>query len=309
MTTPTLSILMCALKQRAKLRPRIEEPLRAQAAAAGPGATELLIAEDEGLTPSGTKRGNLAAQASGRYVVFVDDDDRVAPQYLERLLTAAESDPPPGLITFDLLRTDRQQRWIFRLQYGDRTVIRDGAGRREFNVIWMVPNHLCAWPRDVARRVPWLPIWYCDDVAWYTIAHAAGLARAEHHIPEVLYYYDFTWSTTANQRRERVAYTRQYTAGGLDAYYLADQIVTSAIPRFRRPANQPELLIRHCDGSLQTVAAASLQHICLLDPTGTRPCNHPAPSPSFRSRSQPNATRGGAPTVPNSYPTDRRRAT
>jgi len=47
--------------------------------------TEVLINQDMGIKSIGQKRNELLQSATGEYVVFIDCDDEISPEYLERI--------------------------------------------------------------------------------------------------------------------------------------------------------------------------------------------------------------------------------
>ena len=54
---------------------------------------EIEIITDSSMTYNiGTKRNKLLSLASGKYIVFLDDDDLIASDYVEKILKACASD-------------------------------------------------------------------------------------------------------------------------------------------------------------------------------------------------------------------------
>ncbi len=83
----TLSILVCSTTERAHLLHRLERHLRAQMRR-WPRRVELVVDVDDGQKSIGQKRNDLLARAVGQYVAFVDDDDMVAHDYVDRIVDA-----------------------------------------------------------------------------------------------------------------------------------------------------------------------------------------------------------------------------
>ena len=213
--TPKLSILISALESRRELRAVVEGSIRSQIAALGdPSAVELLIEEDNGKAASGTKRNTLIARSRGEYVAFVDDDDQVSDDYVSQLLAGIATGA--DVITFQLeyLRVHAGTRalWEFHLHSEDHKIMPTGMRS-------MTANHLCAWKRELAAAVPWMPIGYMDDCFWYRGLIATGLPKTEHHIPSVLYRYLYRQSLTRNQTSESRARTRRLARNGIDYYW------------------------------------------------------------------------------------------
>lgn len=251
---PRLSILMLALTNRSQFRDVVLSQLQEQAFGQ---PVEILVLEDDGQTPSGTKRNEVRRHARGTYVAFVDDDDHVADDYVQQLLTAARYGP--DVITFDLLQTNHalqtHVRWSYRLQ--NRDAIALGAGQP----VRMMANHLCAWRRTLAGSVAFSPIGYNDDRFWYHPLIASGLPRISRHIPQVLYHYDFRPQVTANQQPASRDRTIDWAQGGVDCYRYHGQLVVACQGRYHTPAGET-LTVRLPDDSVQLVPRDQLQWVC-----------------------------------------------
>lgn len=84
-----LSILIPTIASRAHLLNRLLACLLPQRT----DEVEVIVMSDDGEEPIGRKRNRLLAQSQGAWVVFVDDDDLVSPQYVARILKALELNP------------------------------------------------------------------------------------------------------------------------------------------------------------------------------------------------------------------------
>lgn len=212
--SPVLSILVATLSGREALYSRLAASLWPQACAAGE-RVEVLTEADGGKMPLGLKRQALLNRARGEYVAYVDDDDLVSPDYVASILDAAESGADS--ITFDLRRSAPSgiEDWRF-VAFGvepGHEAKRDAEGR----FLWMA-NHLCPVRRELAVQVPFLPITYLDDVAWYQTLHKAGLVRSEVRIGRPLYLYLWGWGgPTAAQSKSSVEATHYLLRKGLRA--------------------------------------------------------------------------------------------
>lgn len=209
--TPTLSVLMPALQSRDW---NTLYSVLLEQAEQFPGTVEVLVLPDNGERTSGQKRQLLTEAARGQYLVFVDDDDRVAADYIGRLLRATASGP--DVITFNMqfhyVRRPRWWRsrhqpkgevWKFGLHPDQRTV-----GCTTAN---MTANHLCAWRAEIARQVAWCPdLGNGDDQLWYRPLYHSGLAVREVHIDAILYTYLYDCDGTVNQKDDRIQRRRQY---------------------------------------------------------------------------------------------------
>ena len=96
---PDWSILVLSINARNALLERLLHVLRPQVYANQP-RVEMLVDVDNGEMRVGAKRQRLLEVAKGRYVSFVDDDDLVAPDFVERLLAAIQGNPDADAIGF-----------------------------------------------------------------------------------------------------------------------------------------------------------------------------------------------------------------
>lgn len=222
-----MSILIPALSSRPWQT--VYNELQRQAAAFGQNV-EILINVDDGQQTSGVKRQELLRQARGDYVAFADDDDRYSGVYVEAIMAACQTNV--DVVTFDLQfepagvkrsrKIAKTERWRFGLNGDDR---RHGQ---------MTANHLCAWKRSIAQRVSWYPeLGYGDDQLWYQPLLASGIVSTEQHIDSVLYYYLYNAETTANQRQDRIDFSRRFAGEGLGCFWHGAEIVVEQGGLFR----------------------------------------------------------------------------
>ncbi len=87
---PRLSILLATVTNRASLFAKLHAEILRQCEGR---PVEVIIACDAKEISIGRKRQNLLEQATGDYVAYVDDDDWLAPDYVDRILTALATSP------------------------------------------------------------------------------------------------------------------------------------------------------------------------------------------------------------------------
>ena len=85
---PKFSILLATVENRAALFAVLHDHLKKQAVGK---PVEILVACDNKEISIGKKRQNLLEQATGDYCAFIDDDDWVADDYVDRMLEAASA--------------------------------------------------------------------------------------------------------------------------------------------------------------------------------------------------------------------------
>jgi glycosyltransferase involved in cell wall biosynthesis len=243
-----LSVLMPALAKRS-WQVLLSE-LRDQSAEY-PGRVEILHEVDNGSATSGIKRQRLLTRAKGEYVCYVDDDDVVAPYYITALLNACITGV--DVITFNMMF----HHWLDRKEVSTE-VWRLGLYEDDRQQGRMSANHLCAWRRDIARRVSWSPrLGYGDDQLWYGPLMASGLINTTIHIDEVLYDYMYDIQTSVNQRLDRVDYSRKYFGNGIRCFKdNRDNLYIEEIDEvsFKRPQIRNIrrfMRVRDCNGNVR----------------------------------------------------------
>lgn len=176
MIQPTLSILICTIAPepgetcspakahemdiRARLHDRLLDGLFRQMRQDAIGEDLVQIKIDGDPTKHiGQKRRELVENACGKYVAFIDDDDRVSDDYLRRVLGAIKSDPDCASLRGEMIAMDHpgQPRRPFYHS------LRYRAWFEEKEVYYRPPNHLNAVRRDLALQVPFLPLNFGED--------------------------------------------------------------------------------------------------------------------------------------------------
>ena len=88
-----ISILICSLHKRKALLDQLLHEIDKQIKeSGGVGKVDVLLNIDNKEKSTGVKRQELLDQATGKYIIFIDDDDWIEPCYVSELLKAAESD-------------------------------------------------------------------------------------------------------------------------------------------------------------------------------------------------------------------------
>jgi len=251
-----LSILMVALRNRRQLRKQVEIPLRSQVSRYRD--VEFLIDEDNGRHTSGHKRNRLVQRSTGEYFSFVDDDDLVANDYVERLYKGCLTGVPVVTFWLERIGNDRpRQVHDLSIRYHDKQRLPNGH-------IGMSANHLCAWRRDIGTMVQFADnLGYNDDRFWYTPLLASGLANTEHRISKVLYTYRFHLLQTVNQQGAIVRHTYHWAKGGVECFWQGDEIVIAVAGRHQL-GNKPTLWVRDRHGGRHNVARRSLRRLCTV---------------------------------------------
>ncbi|MCJ7992656.1 glycosyltransferase [Priestia sp. OVS21] len=94
-----LSVLIPSTPERLTHLARMISELERQSAQL---PVEILAMIDNKKRTIGAKRNILIEQAQGKYVSFVDDDDRIEPDYIQTLVETINQNPNADCITFDV---------------------------------------------------------------------------------------------------------------------------------------------------------------------------------------------------------------
>lgn len=130
----------------------------------------------------GTKRNKLLGLASGKYVVFIDDDDLISSDYVEKILEACKSDCDcigiSGVITTN---GRNEMQWHISKDYM--------SWFERKNVYYRTPNHISPVKRELALLAGFPEISFSEDHE-YSMRLLPTL-KTEVKIPGILYYYKF----------------------------------------------------------------------------------------------------------------------
>lgn len=180
----TLSILTATIPERANYLKRLSDLITPQIDGK---PVEWLIDPSPRKTPTGTKRNSLISQSKGAWVCFVDDDDWIAPTYVQDILKALESNP--DVVTFEGWYTENgRNRVDWAINLGEKYEARHEKGKYMF---FRYPNHLAVIRKSIAISVKFKPIWQGEDFQWATEIKDRDLLKTTVHIPKHLYHYEF----------------------------------------------------------------------------------------------------------------------
>lgn len=143
-----------------------------------------IVIDDAGRhMPTGAKRNEMVANCTSDYFIFVDCDDHVPIYYVNELLTALETGP--DVVTFNgYMTTNGTSRVDFIIRLGEKYEERGGKYYR-------FPNHICAFKRDLVKKIKFPPIHHGEDYKWALEIHDKKLLKTEVHIDKEMYHYDF----------------------------------------------------------------------------------------------------------------------
>lgn len=191
MKQPKLSILICSVTNRVDnflsyMMKQIMSQLPQN------NEVEVLCIVDNRIMSIGEKRNRLIDMARGEYVVFVDDDDRINYDYIEKLLEWIKS--WCDVICFNANITVNG--WLPKLVKYSKELEHWG----DANAYYRKPNHLMCWKSSIAKTVKYEDISFGEDTLWGE--SMAKYITTEYLIDKVLYYYFYNEKTSESIKRK-----------------------------------------------------------------------------------------------------------
>ena len=220
--TIDLSILVCSVHTRYKtFLPLIQDQLYDQLAAlseADQDRVEIIILTDNKKMMLGHKRNTMVDIAQGKYIAFVDDDDRIADDYIAQLLKATASDADSIVFKAEVSLN------------GEPAKICDYSKdhRRDYNHkdgYYRIPNHICCIKRSVSLKSSFPNVLYGEDAGYGKVL--LPFLKTEHKINKILYYYDYNSETTETQA------WRNNSTPQRPGKALVDVIILSKVAKYR----------------------------------------------------------------------------
>lgn len=178
---PVLSILLPTVSNRAALFALLHAHLKKQADGK---PVEILVACDNKEISIGKKRQNLLQQATGEYVVYIDDDDWISDSYVDDILKALESSPDcVGFLITCTTNGKNPVKAIASMRYKEWQENRDGYAH--VRTIY----HKTPVRREIALQVGFPDLRYAEDKPF--AKGVTARVKTEVFIPHVMYYYRF----------------------------------------------------------------------------------------------------------------------
>ena len=152
---------------------------------------ELIALFDNKKRSIGKKRDEMLGLAKGEYLVFIDDDDRVSPDYVKDIMTALYENPGTDCVVFDCIckvnsGPDKLCKYGIEFEYGDILGGKEWRGK---------PAHTMVYKSSIAKHHSFTDMGYGEDVDW--VKRACQDIRIQTRIDKVLYHYDAEYATTS----------------------------------------------------------------------------------------------------------------
>ena len=186
-----LSILIPTLPQRKKMFNILRKNLTSQidfvhSTHPSLGQVEILFDSSKkflkGGLSVGAKRDALKCRATGEYLVFVDDDDMIAPNYLESILRLMESNP--DIITFRSLYKSSTYWGIvdMNLNHAENEQMNDST------IVKRQPFHVCPIRTSIAQQHSFPDINNAEDWGW--MVKVLTDCKTQSHSDQILHQYN-----------------------------------------------------------------------------------------------------------------------
>lgn len=189
-----LSILVCSVHTRYNtFLPKIQEQLYSQYNAlsdADQDRVEIIVLTDNKKMMLGHKRNTMIDIAQGEYIVFVDDDDRIADDYIVSLLEGVASGADCIVFQAEVSLNGEKPKICYYSK--DHK-----ADYNKGNSYYRIPNHICCVKRSVSLKSSFPNVLYGEDSGYGKVL--LPFLKTEHKIDRVLYYYDYNAQTTETQ--------------------------------------------------------------------------------------------------------------
>jgi glycosyltransferase involved in cell wall biosynthesis len=151
---------------------------------------EIIYLIDNKTIMLGDKRNIMVDIAKGKYITFVDCDDRIANDYITTLLDACKSNCDS--IVFEVS--------VSLNENPPKTCYYSKNFKKDFNTpdsYYRLPNHICCIKREVSKKVSFPSLKKAEDAGYAKLL--ARHLKTEFKIDKVLYYYDYSDLTTVAQ--------------------------------------------------------------------------------------------------------------
>jgi len=172
-----LSILICTTSARNEIIKPLLESLNKQLVP----EVEVLIDNHE-TDNVGKKRNRLLRQAIGDYVVAIDSDDHISPNYVSLVLAAIKTNPDcVGINGFITTNGKDKRLWYISIDYKKWFTMG--------SVYYRTPNHISPIRRELALKAMFPEIAFAEDHEFSV--RVFPYLKTEVKIKQPIYHYDY----------------------------------------------------------------------------------------------------------------------
>lgn len=129
----------------------------------------------------GAKRNKLLQQAKGEYIVFIDDDDHIAPDYIAKILPACNGVDCIGISGIITTNGANQKQWHISKEYG--------SWYEANGIYYRTPNHISPVRRELALQSGFPETTFGEDFEYSK--RLMPLIKTENIVKGAIYHYDY----------------------------------------------------------------------------------------------------------------------
>jgi hypothetical protein len=155
---------------------------------------ELIAFFDNKKRTIGKKRGEMLNLAQGKYVTFIDDDDRISSDYVDEIMNAINTNADIDCIVYNTETKIETTQKIVLCKYGIEYT--DIGYINKDQTQWRgKPAHTMVWKTSIAKKHEYSNMNGGEDMDWVRRAYLD--IKTQHRIDKVLYFYDACYTTTS----------------------------------------------------------------------------------------------------------------
>jgi len=145
--------------------------------------TKIFILEDRGEETIGHKRNHLLDKCETEYCAFIDDDDLVSSDYVERVHEGINKGV--DVVTFKgIITSEGKKPETFIHKLGLKYTEQKG-------IYFRPPNHLNPMKVELARQVKFPETSFGEDADFAKRMAESGLLKTEYFIDQPMYFYQY----------------------------------------------------------------------------------------------------------------------
>lgn len=129
----------------------------------------------------GKKRNDLLQRANGEYIVFVDSDDHISPDYIAKILPACSGVDCIGISGIITTNGANKRQWHISKEYK--------TWHEANNIYYRTPNHISPVRRDLALQAGFPEISFGEDAEYSR--RLLPLLKTENIVIGNIYHYDY----------------------------------------------------------------------------------------------------------------------
>lgn len=176
---------------------------------------EILTLIDNKKQMLGDKRNVMVDMAQGQYIQFIDDDDRIEPDFISTLLHYIDEDK--DVITFQVSVSINNN--TPKIAYYSKEYKKDYNTTKAY---YRIPNHICCVKKEVSLKSSFPSLKYAEDQAYAKLL--LPHIKSETIIDRVLYHYDYNDNITETQLQNttNIIRKRRESAAIVDVVILSN---------------------------------------------------------------------------------------